>query len=79
MTITLQVAHNEEASNGKFFLANSYVAGGYDKRDDFKKLDKAIRSKEKNGKANRLFYLALPPSVYGDVTQQLRDECMSRE
>ena len=55
------------------------MAGSYDKNEDFKKLDAAIRSKEVNGKANRLFYLALPPSVYHSVTQKLREECMSRE
>lgn len=56
---------------------NSYVQGSYDKNEDFRKLDAAIRKKEVDGRANRLFYLALPPSVYESVTQKVQEECMA--
>ncbi len=72
----IQVKDDEKAKNDKFFKLNSYVKGSYDKNEDFKKLHEALNAKEVNGKGNRLFYLALPPSVYADVTSKLKEECM---
>uniref|UniRef100_A0A0K0DZD9 Glucose-6-phosphate 1-dehydrogenase n=1 Tax=Strongyloides stercoralis TaxID=6248 RepID=A0A0K0DZD9_STRER len=55
-----------------------YISGSYDKEDGYKKLNSEI---EKIGAptsqgVNRLYYLALPPSVYTEVTQQIHDNCM---
>uniref|UniRef100_M4E908 Glucose-6-phosphate dehydrogenase C-terminal domain-containing protein n=1 Tax=Brassica campestris TaxID=3711 RepID=M4E908_BRACM len=53
----------------KFLQLIKYVSGPYDSEDGFKRLDKAISEheiskKSSEGSSRRLFYLALPPSVY---------------
>ncbi|EOR00405.1 hypothetical protein E3P92_03463 [Wallemia ichthyophaga] len=60
----------------------SYVAGGYDGEEAFKNLNDNLTNAEKSnassGKvSNRLFYLALPPSVFGSVSEGLRKFCYS--
>jgi len=59
----------------QFVAVNSYVSGNYDRGEDFKRLNAEIQRYEKNGKANRLFYLALPPTVYKDATKNIHDYC----
>ena len=58
-----------------FIKINKYCAGNYDKCGDFAELDRMI---SQNGDCNRLFYLALPPSVYEQVTLNLKATCMSK-
>ena len=59
-----------------FWKLNRYHAGSYDTRRDFELLDREIRGLGK-GQANRLFYLALPPSVFEPVTTNIRETCMA--
>ena len=61
----------------KFFGANYYVQGSYDKSEDFQHLNSEIHNLQKAGRANRLFYMALPPSVYDSVASQIHANCMS--
>jgi len=72
----LKVQENQKQQLKAFVKMNSYVAGSYTDSEDFHRLDKLINTKEKNGRANRLFYLALPPTVYKDVTQNIKSNCM---
>jgi len=73
------IKEGEEEKAEAFWAANSYVAGGYDQRRDFELLTQEMERLEKSGKhANRLFYLALPPSVFEHVTTQLKETCMSK-
>ena len=69
----------EEAEADKFWALNHYVSGGYDKRVSFELLNQEMSRHEKSagGPANRLFYLALPPSVFETVTTHLKETCMS--
>uniref|UniRef100_A0A3P8ZU45 Glucose-6-phosphate 1-dehydrogenase n=1 Tax=Esox lucius TaxID=8010 RepID=A0A3P8ZU45_ESOLU len=63
----------------EFFQRNSYVSGRYDEQDSFSKLNAHLSSLTDSrgaGGANRLFYLALPPSVYHDVSKNIRAYCM---
>ena len=51
---------------------------GYNQRRDFEMLTQEMSRNETGGRqANRLFYLALPPSVFAHVTTQLKETCMS--
>ena len=77
--VLTQVKDGEEATAEAFWAANSYVAGGYDQRRDFEMLTQEMARYEDAGRqqANRLFYLALPPSVFEHVTTQLKETCMS--
>jgi len=73
----MQVAADEKKKLDEFFEINSYIQGSYDTAADFKKLDDAIVKLAKPG-ANRLFYLALPPSTYESVATMIKATCMSR-
>ncbi|XP_046682296.1 glucose-6-phosphate 1-dehydrogenase isoform X3 [Homalodisca vitripennis] len=61
-----------------FWKLNYYFQGSYDNRKDFEMLNQALEKHEpRQGVAHRLFYLALPPSVFETVTVHLRNTCMS--
>ena len=54
----------------------SYVSGQYDKDESFIDLNKHLEEKEKGKKeSNRVFYMALPPSVFTTVSQHLKKNC----
>ena len=63
----------------KFWAINTYVQGSYTEESAFQNLNSEI-SKIESGKeaGNRLFYLALPPSVFASVTKHIRKTCMSK-
>jgi glucose-6-phosphate 1-dehydrogenase len=67
----------------KFLQLIKYVSGPYDAEEGFQRLDKAISEHEisKNsteGSSRRLFYLALPPSVYPSVCKMIKTCCMNK-
>ncbi|CAA7400702.1 unnamed protein product [Spirodela intermedia] len=60
-----------------------YVSGSYDQEEGFVLLDKEISRHEslrniQVGTSRRLFYLALPPSVYPSVCKMIRSYCMNQ-
>lgn len=72
-----QLKPTEEDRYDQFWKINYYVAGGYDSRTEFEKLNQDISNHEKIAIANRIFYLALPPSVFENVTVHIRNACMA--
>lgn len=59
----------------KFLSTVSYCEGPYNTPDGFRKLLETVQGHEKESRARtwgRLFYLALPPSVYLDVLTNIR-------
>lgn len=60
-----------------FFSRNTYISGKYADESSFSKLNTHILSLPGGSEANRLFYLALPPTVYHDVTMNIKHCCMS--
>ena len=68
---TVKAKEGEEDLLEQFWAANHYVAGSYDNQGDFQRLNQEMVAVEK-GIANRLFYLALPPSVFKPVTSMLK-------
>lgn len=58
----------------------SYVSGQYDKDESFQQLEKHLGELEKGRKeTNRIFYMALPPSVFIPVSEQLKKNCYPKE
>lgn len=54
----------------------TYVSGQYDKDESFQELDSHLKKIEEGRKeAHRLFYMALPPSVFTIVSQHLKRCC----
>ena len=70
-----QVKDDEMERYEEFWAANDYIAGGYDQRRDFELLDQEMSKRGATG--NRLFYLAVPPSVFEVVTANIRNACMA--
>ncbi|CAG0880999.1 unnamed protein product [Cyprideis torosa] len=73
----MKVKPEEQDKVEEFWQINKYHAGSYDTRRDFELLDQEI-SKAWKGKSNRLFYLALPPSVFEIVTTCIKEACMAK-
>uniref|UniRef100_UPI00358E471D glucose-6-phosphate 1-dehydrogenase n=1 Tax=Myxine glutinosa TaxID=7769 RepID=UPI00358E471D len=67
----------EETLLEEFFQRNSYVSGEYDSPKAFSDLAEHLASLPGGDHANRLFYLALPPTVFEPVTKNLHHSCMS--
>uniref|UniRef100_A0A2K6S085 glucose-6-phosphate dehydrogenase (NADP(+)) n=1 Tax=Saimiri boliviensis boliviensis TaxID=39432 RepID=A0A2K6S085_SAIBB len=61
-----------------FFARNSYVAGQYDDAASYQRLSSHMNALHQGSQANRLFYLALPPTVYEAVTKNIHEFCMSQ-
>lgn len=85
----MKIRAGEEAKFAEFVKLNSYLSGSYDKTESFKELDAKIlqlssKYSIKGGEddkvgCHRIFYLALPPSVYMSVTKLLSDNCKSQK
>ncbi|XBJ02781.1 hypothetical protein VPH35_022082 [Triticum aestivum] len=76
--VYLKGASEEHVS--EFLQLIKYVSGSYDSGEGFEKLNKEISDYEmsnNSGSSRRLFYLALPPSVYPSVCKMIRTYCMS--
>ncbi|KAL4075846.1 glucose-6-phosphate dehydrogenase [Scleroderma yunnanense] len=59
----------------------SYISGGYDDSESFIKLNDhllKIESTHRPGLVNRIFYLALPPSVFIPVARHAREQCYAK-
>lgn len=86
----MKVKPNEEAKFAEFVKLNGYLSGTYDKAESFKALDAEILKQctkcpqrdsfdSESGQCNRIFYLALPPSVYMSVTKLLSENCKAKK
>lgn len=73
----MKVKENEMEKYEQFWKINTYVAGSYTERRDFEMLNQELSKYDSNSNANRLFYLALPPSVFESVTVNIRNTCMA--
>ena len=65
-----------------FKSISSYISGAYDKDDGFQALLKHVEElegKREGSKANRVFYMALPPSVFTVVAKGLKKNVYSKE
>lgn len=73
-----------EKSLEEFKSLLSYLPGQYDDDESFIKLDKAIHHCEEErqieiGKRHRVFYMALPPSVFIPVAKGLKKNAYAKE
>uniref|UniRef100_A0A8D3BLL7 Glucose-6-phosphate 1-dehydrogenase n=2 Tax=Scophthalmus maximus TaxID=52904 RepID=A0A8D3BLL7_SCOMX len=75
----MKVTDEESECLSAFFSKNSYLSGRYDDGSSFNQLDAHLSSLPGDADANRLFYLALPPTVYHQVSTNIRTHCMSRK
>lgn len=62
----------------EFQASSSYISGAYDDTASFENLNRhleEIESKYQTKEHNRIFYLALPPSVFASVSKYLKETC----
>lgn len=74
-----QVTDTEAERLSVFFSRNTYFSGKYGDEGSFSKLNTHILSLPGGAEGNRLFYLALPPTVYHDVTKNIKHHCMTKK
>jgi len=75
----MKVKDDERKKMCEFFAAMTYVRGPYDDKKGYQDLDKVIKQLPNGCKANRVFYLALPPTVFIPVTEQIKLNCMNHK
>ncbi len=81
----MKVKDTEKDKFDQFVKLNYYTSGLYDKDEDFQalnnKIDELMRNNSRNNdpSGNRIFYLALPPSVYSSVTKLLSLYCKAKK
>ena len=62
-----------EQQLGEFCKLASYIKGQYEQDEPFQELEKHLQELEKGqSKTNRVFYMALPPSMFIPVSQHLK-------
>lgn len=78
----MNVKAGQEVKFSEWVDLNYYLAGSYDKPENFEELNLKIleiSKKYSNLKdCNRIFYLALPPSVYTTVLALLSSHCKTK-
>lgn len=72
----MKVSSDEAEKYEEFWNLNHYISDSYDMPEGFELLDHKLKKFEQGKVAHRLFYLALPPSVFENVTVRLRHICM---
>lgn len=85
----MKVKPEEEQLFQEFVSKNYYLAGSYDKDESFKELntkiieisaERTVNKKENTSfECNRIFYFALPPTVYTSVTLFLSQYCKAKK
>lgn len=73
----MKVTDEESKCLSTFFSKNSYLSGKYNDGSSFAQLNTHLSSLPGGADANRLFYLALPPTVYHNISTNIRAHCMS--
>ncbi|EDW05568.1 glucose-6-phosphate 1-dehydrogenase isoform X2 [Drosophila mojavensis] len=74
----MKVQPHEQMKYNEFWRLNNYVSGPYDDAQGYQALNQHMESIENRLNANRIFYLALPPTVYNQVTFNIKHNCMSK-
>ena len=69
-----------ERQLGEFTNMCSYISGQYDQDESFEVLKKHLEELESGREeTNRVFYMALPPSVFVPVSQRIKRVCYPKK
>ena len=79
--LTCRTDAKDCAAKMKIFLDHcNYHSGQYNSEKAFAELNKKIENNEKTAtKANRIFYMAIPPSIFLDVAESVGKATMSKK
>lgn len=74
----MKVTDGDKNAYDSFMKLNTYVKGEYEGQAGFVKLNEVIKKLDGCGAgANRIFYFALPPTLYSVVSLLIKNHCMS--
>ena len=74
----VNVKWDDRLPKADFVKQLSFCGGGaYDKPEGFGKLAKQLSEVEAGADANRLFFLSVPPIVFGSVSKYISEFCRS--
>ncbi|KAF8355338.1 hypothetical protein PRIPAC_96961, partial [Pristionchus pacificus] len=73
-----EVKYTEKELFVRFMKKCAYIQGSYNETSGYKCLQKIVNVVQADADipVNRLFYLALPPSMFVEVTAQIKEHCM---
>lgn len=74
-----QCTEDEKARLAEFWSYNFYIAGSYSESVDYRSLNSKLAKHEISGISNRLFYLAIPPSLFDVTTSHIHETCMDHK
>lgn len=66
-----QCVHVQGSHRDSFLRQISYFQGSYDKEEDFARLHKSLCELERGHSGNRIFFLSIPPDVFGRVCENI--------
>lgn len=75
----MKLKSDEEKKYEEFWKLNYYVNGSYDSYSNFVLLNNEIKKHEQDHIAHRLYYLALPPTVFESATKHIKTVCMAEK
>ena len=75
----VNIKEDPRLSKADFTSRISFHAGGYDAAESYQRLDTTISGFEGGGVGNRLYFLSVPPTIFGAVTACLSDHCRAKE
>ena len=75
------IKEKPELPKSEFLSRISFHAGGYDSPESFEALDAKMKEFEGGGSAggNRLFFLSIPPFIFGTVCTMISEKCRATE
>eukprot|EP00457_Paulinella_chromatophora_P002832 gb/GEZN01002837.1/.p1 GENE.gb/GEZN01002837.1/~~gb/GEZN01002837.1/.p1 ORF type:complete len:592 (+),score=97.57 gb/GEZN01002837.1/:229-2004(+) len=67
------VVYQPKLSKEEFFSRISFHAGAYDSASSFEELHTKLKKNEKDAPGNRLYFLSIPPFVFGEVCKRINE------
>lgn len=76
----VQISPGEEKLYDDFWSLHQYINGTNDADADYDRINLIVSESEKNEyEADRIFYLALPPSVFPSAASQIKRACIAKK
>mmetsp|Transcript_6559 Transcript_6559/g.19890 ORF Transcript_6559/g.19890 Transcript_6559/m.19890 type:complete len:504 (+) Transcript_6559:55-1566(+) len=81
LNLACRVLDQRDCANkiNEFIDRISYISGQYASAEDFSRLDQYLAKLEDNQPTGRLFYLAIPPNVFGDSMKSIKASACAKD
>jgi glucose-6-phosphate 1-dehydrogenase len=76
----VNIKEDARLPKASFVQRISFHAGAYDEIESFERLDATLRTTHEQGRpGNRLFFLSVPPTIFGDVCRLVSEKARAAE